>query len=163
MSWEITYHDGDNISLAVGNGFINQRRILGHSGCLEDQRWIRRSILRLHTLDGVNIASVRDDDGELLELFELGCHVVAVCCLFGLLQRSKKILDCGRRLLFRCCQMRTVKKKGETAREAINEFVSFNGLAGQDPRVGREEESRAGCKRLQPSVRNRKKSLRIPI
>ncbi len=141
MFWEITYHDGDNISLAVGNGFINQRRILGHSGCLEDQRWIRRSILRLHTLDGVNIASVRDDDGELLELFELGCHVVAVCCLFGLLQRSKKFLDYEGRLLFRCCQMRTVKKKGKLReKRSMSSYLSTDWL-GKIQEWGERRES----------------------
>ena len=47
---------------------------LSWSRYLVDQRRIRRSVLRLETLDGIDITSIADDDGVLLELFELRSH-----------------------------------------------------------------------------------------
>lgn len=45
----------------AGTNLINQRRI-------------RRGILRLQALDGIHITSVRDNNGVLFELIELGRH-----------------------------------------------------------------------------------------
>src|SRR5690606_4577308 len=47
-------------------------------GRLEQQRRVGGSVDRLQVGDCVDVASIGDDCGELLELFQLGCHVGAL-------------------------------------------------------------------------------------
>ena len=55
----------------VGDGFLNQALVGGHLRGLENQRRIRRGILRRVFLQRGEIPGVGDDAGELLELVEL--------------------------------------------------------------------------------------------
>ena len=60
---------------AIGHGLLHEVRVLGLRGGCQNQRRIRRRILRLVSLHGFEIARIGDDFGELLELIELRGHM----------------------------------------------------------------------------------------
>jgi hypothetical protein len=66
-----TYHDGCQVSIAVLDRIIDEMTKLWHSGCLVDETWVGCCILGLQTLNGIDIASVGNDYGEVFKLFVL--------------------------------------------------------------------------------------------
>ena len=66
-----THHDGCQVSIAVLDRIIDEMIKLWHSGCLVDKTRVGCGILRLQTLNGIDVAGVGNDNGEVLKLFVL--------------------------------------------------------------------------------------------
>ena len=62
---------GDAGPAVVRHGLFHEGAILRHLRGLEDERGVRSGIARRELLERGEVARIRDDNGELLELIEL--------------------------------------------------------------------------------------------
>mmetsp|Transcript_2297 Transcript_2297/g.4018 ORF Transcript_2297/g.4018 Transcript_2297/m.4018 type:complete len:219 (-) Transcript_2297:90-746(-) len=76
---ELVHGDGD-ISIAVGYRLVDDTRVFFHHGRLVDETGVSSRILGSELLDGVEVAGIAHDGGQLLQTFDLGYHDCIIIC-----------------------------------------------------------------------------------